>query len=127
MMMLVALALLATLAPSAFAGPPDGASGQMVLDEVADGVRQYRKETDSEKRIQWLEKLAPTRDPRVALTLAAALTDHLAWFRRHASLLLLQYYDGRRLIAIHEDTVDTAQCWLEKNEADLRRRARELP
>jgi hypothetical protein len=94
---------------------------------VADGLRKYRKETDPKKRLQWLEKLAPTRDPRVALTLANALTDHLEWFRRDASLLLLQYYDGRRLIAVHEDNINSAQCWLEKNAADLRRRARELP
>ena len=42
----------------------------MVLDEVADGLRQYRKEANPEKRVGWLKKLAPTRDPRVAVQMA---------------------------------------------------------
>jgi hypothetical protein len=47
----------------ALAGPPEKWSGKIVFDEVADGLRKYRKETDTVKRIKWLEKLAPTRDP----------------------------------------------------------------
>jgi len=44
--------LLLALLP-AVAGPPEGASGQMVLaaDEVVDGLRQCRGERDSGKRM----------------------------------------------------------------------------
>ena len=52
-------AVLALLTPNrAVAGPPEGVSGKMVLDEVADGLRQYRKEKDQGKRVKLLERLA---------------------------------------------------------------------
>ena len=70
---LAALALLALLAPwPAAAGPPERVSGRMVFDEVAEGLRKYGKETDREKRIRWLRKLAPTGDVRVAVALGDA-------------------------------------------------------
>jgi hypothetical protein len=53
----------------AVAGPPEGVSGRMVFDEVADGLRKCREEKDPEKRIRWLEKLATTGDPRVCVAL----------------------------------------------------------
>ncbi len=64
--------LVAMLPGDCFAGPPGQPSTRMAfVDEVADGLRQYRKETDTNKRVRWLEKLALTRDPRVALLLGA--------------------------------------------------------
>ncbi len=66
------LATLAMLSPGkALAGPPQGVSGKMVLDEVSEGLRKYRRETDGKKRIKWLTKLAPSRDPRVKAALEA--------------------------------------------------------
>ena len=44
-LVVIVLALL-MLGASAHAGPPDAPGGLMVLDKVADGLRQYRKETD---------------------------------------------------------------------------------
>ena len=69
------LALLGLLVPGrpALAGPPEGVSGRIVLDEVWDGLRQYRAEKDPERRIRLLEKLAPSRDPRVAVVLGEAM------------------------------------------------------
>ena len=54
--------LLACAAPC-MAGPPERASGEMVFDEVADGLRRYRSEKDETKRVEWLRQLAPTRAP----------------------------------------------------------------
>src|SRR4051794_8005929 len=69
----VLLAALALLTPgTAPAGPPEGASGKMAFDSVAAGLRKYRKETDEAKRIRWLERLAPSKDPRVAVVLGEA-------------------------------------------------------
>jgi hypothetical protein len=85
---LVALALLALLAPPATAGPPEGVSGRMVPDEVADGLMRHRLETDQAKRRRWLKRLALTTDPRVAIALAEAMSgpDYFA-----ASLFCKQY------------------------------------
>jgi hypothetical protein len=117
----VALPLLAALAvvtPSG-AGPPERPSGRVSLDAVADGLRRCAQETDDNKRIAWLEKLAPTRDPRVALLIWDYPPDDITpsqfiGLRR----LLLRYYvpPGERL-----------DGWWLANEADLRRRARQLP
>src|SRR5262249_60227214 len=65
------LALPAAVPPAA-AGPPESVSGRMAFDEVADGLRKYRKETDPEKRLAWLQTLGATGDPRVALALVDA-------------------------------------------------------
>jgi hypothetical protein len=119
----VALPLLAALAvvtpTGALAGPPERPSGRMSFDAVADGLRGYARETDDGKRIAWLEKLAPTRDPRVALLIGEYPPDEITpsqfiGLRR----LLLRYYvpPGERL-----------DRWWRENEADLRRRATQLP
>jgi len=71
--MIAAVLLLLFALGQAVAGPPEKSSAKMVLDEVADGLRKYRKEQDTEKRIRWLKKLAPTKDPRVAVALGDAL------------------------------------------------------
>jgi len=75
---LLAVLALAPLPPcQSRAGPPDRASGQMVfVDEVADGLRQYRKEKDPEKRLARLQELGATGDPRVAMALVEAANNH---------------------------------------------------
>jgi hypothetical protein len=62
------LTLLGLLAVALFApaGPPEGVSGAMVPDEVADGRRRYRKEMDPWKHIGLLARLACTGDVRLA-------------------------------------------------------------
>jgi hypothetical protein len=125
--MLVALALLATLAPPAFAGPPDGVSGRMVLDEVADGLRRYHKETDETRRVEWLWKLARTRDPRVAVALGEAMRNgQYDRVRLHACWAIEACY-SRNLPGFPYNSIREAQRWWNANEADLRRRAQELP
>ncbi len=115
------LAPLSALAPASLAGPPEAPSGQMALDEVADGLRQYRKEKEKGKRLEWLRRLAPTGDPRVGVALGEALEalgvrDHLA---RHAEVDLIEehYHTGG----------GRADAWWRENQADLRRRAKQLP
>jgi hypothetical protein len=108
----------------------------MVLDEVADGLRKYRQETDERHRVQWLWKLGSLGgvlsntgdvsacDPRVFVMLGEALYKG-APLERWVATWLLWPYSG-----------DPASCgpdirlvkqWWQKNEADLRRRAKELP
>jgi hypothetical protein len=48
------------------AGPPEGVSGRMVLDEVADGLRKFRKERNLVRCIECLKQLTPAQEPRVA-------------------------------------------------------------
>jgi hypothetical protein len=70
------VALLSVLLPGkTVAGPPDGASGRMVLDEVADGLRRYRQAKEMATRIAYLKRLALTRDPRVGVALWEAQGD----------------------------------------------------
>jgi hypothetical protein len=114
---ILALPLLALFAaaPHAASGPPDGVSGRMVLDEVADGLRKCRAEQEPGKRFRWLERLAPTADPRV-----------------YVALLDFDYSDvpqpERRERAREIVLVICGQSqWWGVDEDELRRRAKELP
>jgi hypothetical protein len=101
------------------AGPPEGVSGRMVFDGVADGLRKYRMETDEGKRIAWLEKPAPARDPRVAL---------LIWEYPVDEITPSQFISLRRLLVRYYVPCGQAlDGWWRANEADLRRRAKQLP
>ena len=87
------LAVLAlTLPGKAVAGPPEGVSGKMVFDEVANALRKYRKETDHDRRVRWLRKLAPMCDVRVALALGDAWGDSDGSVGTVAQALLAEYY-----------------------------------
>jgi hypothetical protein len=72
---LLVVALLALLPGRAVATPPEGLSGAMVLDEVADGLRRYRREKNPEKRAAWLQRLTEHRDVRAAVVMGEALSD----------------------------------------------------
>jgi hypothetical protein len=126
----IVLMLVATLAlilpGKTVAGPPEGVSGEMVLDKVADGLLRYRLQTDPQKRRRWLKQLAPTKDPRVAVVLGEALAyadpDYLAAY------LLCQYYLSRDNPPSPKWAAYlSAAEWWDANEADLRRRAKQLP
>ena len=94
--MIAAVLLLLFTMGQAVAGPPEKASGKMVLDEVAEGIRTFQKETDVEKRIRSLKRLAPTRDKRVAVVLQGTvlLTGEADLpLALVADDLLSQYYD----------------------------------
>ena len=124
---LLMLAVTLTLPGTALAGPPEGVSGKMVLDKVGDGLRRYRMATNRVVRIRWLKNLAPTHDPRVAVTLGEALADTeidevAAWeLRSH-------YRTTRGSLPINKDELmKESTTWWKANEADLRRRAKQLP
>jgi len=65
--------------------------------------------------------LAPTRDPRVAVALGEALTDPAS----AVSVAAIQAIDSH-YGAVCFTLVEVGRWW-EANEADLRRRAKELP
>ena len=127
----LALSLLALLAfvPPTVAGPPEGVSGRMAFDEVAEALRKYGKETDREKRIRWLRKLAPTGDVRVAVALGDAWGDTDGGLGTIAQNLLAEHYcpKGDEPKSHGAMTWGRVTDWWKKNEADLRRRAQELP
>ena len=103
----------------------------MVLDEVADGLRKYRKAKEPVSRIRRLEKLAPTKDPRVAVVLGEMLTGGERGVSKpgyRAAGLINRYYSTYPVRGVGWDaTVGTADEWWKDNEADLRRRAKQLP
>jgi hypothetical protein len=134
MMLAVSLALVPlVMVPSATAGPPEGPSGRMELDEVADGLRRYRKETDAAKRARWLEKLAPTKDPRVGVALGEALGAEGTglWYGTSlqctAADLYHRYFSATKFVYRSWEVVSIAQSQWKKEEADLRRRVSKLP
>ncbi len=51
------LALALALPGKAVAGPPEGVSGRMVLDEIEYGLWKFRTEKNERKRIWWLDRL----------------------------------------------------------------------
>jgi hypothetical protein len=125
----LSLVLVLSLAPALRASPPEGPSGEMVLDEVADGLRKYRKETDDGRRITWLRRLAPTEDVRVAVALGEALGSgsELAVCARQ---LLLDHYVPRSERPRRGPYLLFVSCveqWWNANESDLRRKAKQLP
>jgi hypothetical protein len=115
--------------PPAAAGPPEGVSGRMVyVDKVAEGLRQYRREADLGKRIEWLTRLAPTHDPRVAVVLGELQEQF------HAGPAALPPDPGVAAnVLLHVHFVPGGgdnkriRDWWTQNEADLRRRAARLP
>jgi hypothetical protein len=122
----------------AVAGPPDGESGEMVVDEVWEGLRQYRKEKDEGKRIELLKKLAPTRDPRMAVSMADEMG--LEWVKPGRELdFSAEGYASCRLLEkyfLHPQADEptaavmaylNVNAWWRKNRDDLRRRAKQLP
>jgi hypothetical protein len=121
--------LVPLLAGEAVAGPPERGSGRMVADEVAVGLSRYRRETDDSKRVDWLRRLAPTRDPRVGLALGEYLSDNRNPFPHQISVawLLTEHFMSS---AGADDVVEqtrAARSWWHDNGADLHRRARQLP
>jgi hypothetical protein len=122
LLLIVSLALPSS--GSAVAGPPEMISGKMVFDEVADGLRQYRKAKDTKKRIEWLQKLALTHDPRVAVALRECLTGKDPISGAAFGLLDRQFVGCTE----HDATCIERVCnWWEKNGADLCRRAKQFP
>src|SRR5262249_13598745 len=121
----------------AVAGPPEGASGKMVFaDAVADGLRADRKEKDPAMRLAWLQKLAATGDPRGALVLVAAANNHDGdALDCEAAAVLWGHYarpdaaSRRGQVTSDPDSPPrgmSSRPWWKANEADIRRRARQL-
>ena len=133
------LAALALLSPEkALAGPTEGASGKMVfVDQVRDRLREYRKEKDPEKRLAWLQTLAATADPRVALALVDAANSHNGDDLDCEAADILWWYYASPDAAAHRGLVNHDviapppgkgfRPWWKAHEADIRRRARLLP
>lgn len=129
------LPLLAVLAlfslGKAVAGPPEGASGAMMFDEAADGLRKYRKETDPEKSCRLLERLAPARDPRVGVALGERLMkgrrDNCDFYFRIAEAIVKYYPDNDGVKVDATGWTLDEDVWWKTNQADLRRRAQQLP
>jgi hypothetical protein len=127
----LAVFVLLTDGPSTHAGPPDTPSGVMVLDEVAHGLREYRKASEPARRIAWLKRLAPSKDPRVAIALAEESVGDTptlgADARQYMALLLVKHYVPQDQWLSGAKFTATALRWWEANGAELRRRARQLP
>ena len=116
----------------AVSGPPERVGGAMTFDTVADGLRKYRLEKAPERRVRLLEKLAPTRDPRVVVLLGEALEDRevIVWpppgqpiaveLGTAASRLLFTYYLP---LEAKLDGDTTPRKWWKANESQLRRAA----
>jgi hypothetical protein len=115
------------LTGQALAGPPEGASGKMVFDEVADGLRKYRKEKDAGKRCRLMDRLAETGDPRVAVELGELMRDDKEGDRAETTLGHFFACRPRVPVQCHTFTSQQVQLWWKENEADLRRRAAQLP
>ena len=122
------------------AWPPEGLSEKimmMTFDPVTQGLWKYHKERDPEKRLAWLQTLGATGDPRVALALVdAANNENGDDLDCEAADLLWWYYASpdaasHRGLANHDLVSPPAgkgfRPWWKANEADIRRRAAQLP
>jgi hypothetical protein len=126
--MFAALMLLSLALPSrTVAGPPEGVSGKMTFDNVADGLRKYHKEKDDGKRLAWLRRLGPTRDLRVAVALGDAFEEGPLDFTKTAAVQLFRHYLPAPVETEFLDQINAAYFWWQEHKADLRRRAKQLP
>jgi hypothetical protein len=107
----------------AVAGPPEAASGRLVLDVVGPGLERYYKEKDPENRLKLLERLAPTRDPRVAVLLAGFLEG--PDFDIVLAIAALDVL-GRHFVPSYRPGHDEVIVWWRDHKSDLRRRAAQL-
>ncbi len=130
LLLVVSLALLSP--GNVVAGPPEKIPGKLVFDEVADGLLRYRAEEDEQKRMKWLVRLAPTRDPRVAVVLGELVT---AWKpNRNPEVMEEGELAFICLIKFEYDTsfshstnyYKSVLGWWKTNEVELRRRAKRL-
>jgi hypothetical protein len=130
-MFTVLLLTLPMLSPAKVAaGPPEGVSGKMVLDEVSEGLRRYRQESNENERVMLLRKLSTTRDPRVGVAIGEYLSGGRGPFPHQISVawMLTQHFMPSPICC--DDVVEqtkAARLWWRENEADLRRRAKQLP
>jgi hypothetical protein len=96
----VALSLFALLVllPTAkvMAGPPDERSSATKLDKVEDGLRYLNQQKSDAKRVEWLTRLAPSKDPRVKAALEAALSDRSTDIAGVADELLAEHFGRTR-------------------------------
>jgi hypothetical protein len=88
----------------------------MVLDDVADWCGRYRKATKKGNRNRLLDKIPRLNDPRLAVLLAES-GDDKAWPVKEYYILL------ERFVPKGQGVIE----WWNANEADLRRRANQLP
>ena len=117
-------------------GPKPGPPAETV-DRVAEGLRKYRKEKGPEKRLACLQTLAASGDPRVALALVDAANNHngddldceaadILWWH-YASPEAASRRGIANLQVLKAPRGSSFRPWWQKNEAELRRRANELP
>ena len=125
------LALLTLPLPDmAVAGPPEKVPGAMAFDGVGPGLDRYGKEKDPEKRLKMLEKLAPTRDPRVAVLLGGYLEGpdlDLELASAAIDVLGRYYVLGRSYLPSSRPARDRVIIWWYEHKADLRCRAQQPP
>jgi hypothetical protein len=90
--------LVVLLSGKAAASPPERPLDRMVLDQVADGLRRYarRDGRGDERRVEWLKKVAPAKDPRVVIALAELVFDGQTLAVRDEAALVLWKHHIRR-------------------------------
>jgi hypothetical protein len=124
----VPLAVLAVVSPRAVAGPPPVVSSKQLLEPVTEKLIRLRLEGDPKRKLALVKELGPIRDARVTvalmeIVLKAQPEDALLL---SASSLLFEYH-------IPQTDYVTARCWTvcrlwcEKNEGEVRRRAKQAP
>ena len=94
----------------------------MVFEDVRLGLQHFRQEANSKNRIAWLETLSRLHDVRVAVAMGEAMRDDDGLVVLCAYRLLWRDYVPHQ----HYQPADVYSWW-KHNEADLRRRAKQLP
>jgi hypothetical protein len=121
------LAVLTVGLPRAVAGPPQGVSGRMVVDEVADWLLAFRKAKGRERRMLILlwELGEKRNDPRVKVMLGETLDTPSPDVRFAAATQFLFCRGLGMTITSDAFVLMVREIWQEQ-QADLRRRAARL-
>jgi hypothetical protein len=112
----------------AAAAPPPAVSSKHVLEPMTEKLIRLRLESDPKRKLALVRQLGPIRDARVTvalmeIVLKARQEDALLMY---ASSLLCEYHIPEKdLLPAKFWTV--CRLWWENNEADVRRRAKQLP
>jgi hypothetical protein len=124
--LLPSLVLLAPTSP-VLAGPPEGPSGQMVLDEVTEALLKLRREPDPEKQRAMIRRLGPVRDARVTVALMELALDDNSPLRPLGASMLAHHHIPRPYNQLPTKVWTIARLWWDENESEVRRRAKQLP
>jgi hypothetical protein len=99
----------------------------MAQEEVTAGLLRVRNEPDANKRLALLERLAPIKDARVTVALVEAMQRDGGPNKMRLGYLVVEHHIPPDVELAPAKFPAFVELWWERNEAEVRRRAKQRP